>query len=210
MPPHTGLTNPEKKRIVPTMARHKQFDTNKVLNKAMTLFWENGYANTSVQDLIDKLQIGKGSIYNTFGNKHDFFLTTIDRYSKTGIARLRRAFADAPPKEAVGAILQQMVEDILKDKKNRGCFLINTTTEMAGSDPEVASRINHHHQQQLDCFKEVFQRAIRQGLLSADRNPHALALFFINTMKGLRVMAKMKPPREALQAVVDTALIVLD
>jgi TetR/AcrR family transcriptional repressor of nem operon len=81
---------------------------------------------------------------------------------------------------------------------------------MAGSDPEVASRINNHHQQQLDCFEEAFARAIQKGLLSADRDPHALALFFINTMKGLRVMAKMKPSRETLQAVVDIALIVLD
>lgn len=53
------------------MARSSEFDYQDIINKALDLLWLKGYHNTSVQDLVDHLDIGLGRLYNTFGNKHD-------------------------------------------------------------------------------------------------------------------------------------------
>ena len=62
------------------MARPKEFDQDKALDKAMTLFWQKGYEATSIQDLVDHLGIGRRSLYDTFKSKHDLFIAALDRY----------------------------------------------------------------------------------------------------------------------------------
>ena len=56
------------------MARTKDFDPNIILDRTIDLFWERGYEKTSVQDLVNHLGIGRGSLYNAFGDKHSLFL----------------------------------------------------------------------------------------------------------------------------------------
>jgi AcrR family transcriptional regulator len=52
------------------MARNKQYNEQEVIEKAMSLFWRNGYQNTSVRMLEKEMGINQFSIYASFGNKH--------------------------------------------------------------------------------------------------------------------------------------------
>ena len=63
------------------MARSKEFDVDEVLLKAMHLFWDQGYENTSMQDLVKGMGIHKRSLYDTFGDKHTLFMKVLDRYA---------------------------------------------------------------------------------------------------------------------------------
>jgi len=60
------------------MARTKDFDEDKVLQKAMNLFWHKGYNGTSMQDLVDGLGISRSSMYDTFGDKHTLFIRALE------------------------------------------------------------------------------------------------------------------------------------
>ena len=63
------------------MARTKAFDEEKVLDKAMTLFWSKGYHDTSMQDLVEYLGLSRSSIYATFEKgKYSLFLASLKRY----------------------------------------------------------------------------------------------------------------------------------
>ena len=64
------------------MARTKDFDEDEVLDKAMYLFWNQGYNGTSMQDLVDGLGISRSSLYDTFGDKHSLFIKTLENYKK--------------------------------------------------------------------------------------------------------------------------------
>ena len=55
------------------MARSKEFEENEVLDKAMKLFWEQGYEKTSMTDLVEHMGIHRRSLYDTFGDKHHCF-----------------------------------------------------------------------------------------------------------------------------------------
>ena len=192
------------------MARKKEFDTEYVLDKAAELFWKNGYSNTSVQDLVDSLGLGKGSIYNAFKNKHKLFLATLDRYADRSNSLFQGILNEASTKEAFRKLFLFLIDEIINDDEQRGCFIINATTELAAIDPDVAERINLNQKRQITCFSNALQTAKENGDISPDLDPEALALFLSNTMKGIRVMAKMNPSREDLEKIVNTALKILD
>ncbi len=63
------------------MARPREFDRDKVLTRAMLLFWKQGYEATSVQSLGECVGLHPGSLYNAFGDKHSLFLEVLDHYT---------------------------------------------------------------------------------------------------------------------------------
>lgn len=62
------------------MARKCNFDREEKLHQAMTLFWQKGYANTAISDLVEHLQINRFSLYNAFGDKQKLYYEALDRY----------------------------------------------------------------------------------------------------------------------------------
>src|SRR3981081_3787453 len=62
------------------MARHKEFDRDEALHKAMEVFWSRGYNAASIQDLVKHMRINRQSLYDTFGDKHALYLLALDRY----------------------------------------------------------------------------------------------------------------------------------
>ncbi len=191
------------------MARKKEFHPDTVLERAIDIFWQNGYEKTSMQNLVDSLGIGRGSFYNTFSSKHTLFLAALDRYSTNMTIQLRRLLKTRPLEGALKRLFQTLIDDILSDAGDRGCFITNTTTELAARDPEVAKRVQKHHQECIRCLAEALDTANSQGELSLTRDSHAIALFLANTMDGLRVMAKNNPRREDIEAIAETALTVI-
>jgi TetR/AcrR family transcriptional repressor of nem operon len=59
------------------MARHKEFERQQALEKAMETFWRYGYEGTSIQNLVESMGINRGSLYDTFGDKRSLFLAAI-------------------------------------------------------------------------------------------------------------------------------------
>ena len=74
------------------MARHKEFDTTKAIEKARDLFWLQGYEATSIQDLVDHLGISRSSLYDTFKDKHSLFLLALDLYVESTCSQIAAMF----------------------------------------------------------------------------------------------------------------------
>src|SRR5918999_1970317 len=62
------------------MARHKEFDRDEALQRAMEVFWSRGYEAASVGELVKRMGINRQSLYDTFGDKHSLYLQALDRY----------------------------------------------------------------------------------------------------------------------------------
>lgn len=75
-----------------TLGRTKEFEINEVLDKAVQLFWKQGYEKTSMQDLVDFMGIHRRSIYGTFGDKHALYMKALKRYESTQNKKLRGHF----------------------------------------------------------------------------------------------------------------------
>ncbi|MDE0214396.1 MAG: helix-turn-helix domain containing protein, partial [Deltaproteobacteria bacterium] len=83
------------------MGRPKEFDEHDALMKAMRLFWIHGYKATSIQDLVDGMGIGRGSLYGTFGGKRSLFMRALRYYDQERADLFKELSASKPPRQAV-------------------------------------------------------------------------------------------------------------
>jgi len=70
--------------VIRPMGRTRSFDEDVALERAMRLFWQQGYEGTSLEDLTSTLGIAKPSLYAAFGNKRSLFTKAMDRYTREG------------------------------------------------------------------------------------------------------------------------------
>jgi TetR/AcrR family transcriptional repressor of nem operon len=103
------------------MARPKEFDRDVVLDKAMALFWRQGYEATSIQDLVTHTGINRQSLYDTFGSKHQLYLAVMDRYIDRVVSR-RLAVVNATQSStaAIRQFFSDVVEFAVSDADNKG------------------------------------------------------------------------------------------
>jgi len=66
------------------MGKNKSFNTNDVLIKIAQLFVSRGYNGTSLDDIVEKTGLLRGSLYGTFGSKLGMFVATLELCLKTG------------------------------------------------------------------------------------------------------------------------------
>jgi TetR/AcrR family transcriptional repressor of nem operon len=188
--------------------RTKEFETGDALDAAMQLFWRKGYAATSLRDLLDGMGIGYGSFYNAFGNKHALFLASLDRFRE-----LRTSWIDEVLEDSglggIEEVFRRTVDGLVGFEPRRGCLLANTAVELGPHDAEVAAKISRYVRHTEAVFERAVIRAQEAGEIPADRDPRAMACFLVNTLHGLRVLARVGTDRAVLEDAVRVALDVL-
>jgi AcrR family transcriptional regulator len=64
----------------------------------MSVFWRKGYAATSTDDLLRAMNIGRQSMYDTFGDKHRLYLEALEKYRRESVAEnIRRLRSTGSP-----------------------------------------------------------------------------------------------------------------
>lgn len=191
------------------MARTKEFDQDLALDRAMRLFWSQGYEATSIQDLTDGMGIGRGSLYDTFEDKHTLFLAALDRYRATVTAGLFAPLEEPiPVRAALRRVLDRVVDEAQAEGCH-GCFMANATLELASRDPTIQCRAAANLEGLEEKIGLVLARAQREGEIGAHHDPRALARFLFNALQGLRVTAKVTSDRAVLEDIVRVTLSVL-
>lgn len=172
------------------MARTKEFDPDAALQAAMELFWAKGYEATSVADLVEHLGIGRGSLYATFGDKHQLYLAALRRYQETQPPFVELLSQPGPVLPAVRALVERYAEEAACDTERRGCMLVNAATERLPADRQVARVVEAGWDTLETALTAALIRARAQGELSPDKDPRALARFLLVVLQGIRVVGK--------------------
>ncbi|MFI5777436.1 TetR/AcrR family transcriptional regulator [Nocardia sp. NPDC051570] len=191
------------------MGRPRAFEADSVVEQAMETFWTHGYANTSPAQLAEATGIAKGSLYNAFGSKRELFERALARYDIMGTA-LAEGFLSQPgsTRERIGAFLRLLVDSDLAQPDRRGCLVVNTATEFAGHDPEITRTVRGMLEHTAAALRARIEQGRRDGDVRAEVDPQAMAEFLLNTIAGLRVLAKAHDA-PTLHRIIDTAVTTL-
>ncbi|MEU3752324.1 TetR/AcrR family transcriptional regulator [Streptomyces olivoreticuli] len=189
------------------MGRPKQFDPDVAIDQAMDVFWRKGYAATTPQDLVDGTGIGKGSLYHAFGSKHALFARALERYRDTQAAALVELLGHpGSVRDRLRAGLEILVEIDLGDPGRRGCFGVNTATELGGVDEEATELVRRMFERTEGAFRSALEEGQRSGEIDGCLDVHAAASLLLATVIGMRVIARTAEGPERLRRVIDGVL----
>lgn len=185
------------------IGRPKEFDTEKALNAAMLQFWIDGYEATSLQNLLKTMGLSKSSLYQTFGSKHNLFLSCIDNYQRTMVKTLNHQL-DASPSgmDFIQAILLEIINEASLKTGKKGCLLVNTINELSQQDKQVAKSVYNSTAKLTKVFSRAIERCKQDGIVDPDSNTDTLANYLITNISGLRTMVKGGIDKKSLNSVV--------
>ncbi len=185
------------------MARQKEFDRTQALEKAMRIFWQQGYAATSMQDLVEGMGIGRGSLYDTFGSKEKLYHEALAHYQSTcGNSSFLPLTQPGAGAEEIVQVFQNIFDDALGEAENRGCFVVQSATERSRCDDKVFKQFSASIDNMQVMFERALQNAQTSGNFAADQLPRATAHVLVSHVLGLRTLARTQPRREMLLHVV--------
>jgi TetR/AcrR family transcriptional repressor of nem operon len=193
------------------MARIREFDYEKAMERAMHLFWKTGYANTSLRDLLEAMGIGEGSFYNTFKSKKNAYLECLKHYDATVNAERVRAFTSQPTAaEGVRALFRAILDCLDNPRLPKVCLLagaivpdVLAAKELRAYMREQATGWATHMAGRFDAEKE-------QGILPRDFDSQTVATIIVTFVQGLWRMALISYDRPTLDRQIDTLLTALN
>jgi len=173
------------------VGRPRQFDRDEALNKAITLFWSQGFEATGIAQLSETLGIGRQSLYGTFGDKRSLFLEALKHYSDENIGWLRDTL-NAPGRavDNIHVVLDAWATRA-SDCSYCGCFLTNSMSELGLKDPETTELLARNLGRMTTAFEAALTRAGEEGDLSASADTRALAKALVNAAQGLSSAGKV-------------------
>jgi len=189
------------------MPWEKQFDIDEVLDKAMQVFWSQGYEATSMQDLLNSMGINRGSLYSTYRDKHSLFLAALRMYDdKVRSMRLSNLESKYDPKEAIRQLLLTFFTQVTGLSDKRGCFLTNTALELATRDPEAGKIVSQSQKEIEAFFKRMIIKGKAAGEIAPDVQPEETASGLLASLMGLAVLSRSRPEQPLYQAIVNDAV----
>jgi TetR/AcrR family transcriptional repressor of nem operon len=183
--------------------RQKEFDRDKVLLKAMTVFRDKGYEATSMQELIEQMGINRFSLYATFKSKRDLFVEALQAYyDLVAIPFFDRLKDSNSGLKVIEAVLMELVSRIKRGVSPNGCLLCNTIAELGAVTDARTVRILKTYLKLVEAdFRAAIERASELGEIppDVDASRHAKVLATYST--GLLSVAKVLSEREARESV---------
>ncbi len=179
-----------------------EFDRAVVIEAAQAVFWDRGYSQTSVADLVQATGLKPGSLYGAFGSKKGVFLEVLEAYNQsfvTYVKALRRHESGALA--GLITILDTIIDDAVTGADRRGCLAVNALLEMSRHDEDIETALSAHNRRTRKAFAKLVETAQVQGDIDPTRDPEEVAAFLMNCIWGLRVTCRDESRREVLNAI---------
>lgn len=194
------------------LARSKEFDTVAVLRKAAEVFGQLGYQGASLPELLKHLEIGRQSLYDTFGTKKDLFLSAVKAYLEAKNQLVVQRLSEAGSvKEAVQDIFAEGIRALKDPESSAACYIINSAVEQLPFQEELAEYFSRQSLLLEDAFYDALLRGKQEGEFT-DRHGDLrnLARYLNQSRLSLTFIAKTNKSFDALESYAKVSLSVLD
>ncbi|HCE5828602.1 TPA: TetR/AcrR family transcriptional regulator [Pseudomonas aeruginosa] len=191
--------------------RPREFDIEAALDKAVLYFREHGYNGVSIADLSAALKLSSGSIYKAFHNKHTLFTAALDRYVELRGAKLTEITSGIESgREKLRRFLVFYAESSHAAEGRYGCLVIVSAVELASTDKAISAKVASAFRDNERRLKDIILQGQKDGSISISIDVPTTATLMLALVQGMRVLGKIDQQRDAVMAVVDAAMKLLD
>lgn len=180
------------------MARPREFDIDTALAKAMDVFWEHGYGDASLPDLLKGMNLTRGSLYKAFKDKKSLYLLVLSNYDEQAVSGAVALLTDQdlPGWDRIIMLFESIITRVNAGDR-RGCLLCSALAGPASYDADFAGPAV----ESLERMRKAFATALKATDLSSEavRLSHVLVTQYV----GLQIMSQTSMPASTLQQNVD-------
>src|SRR6266850_5811014 len=157
--------------------RPRAYQPEVALARALDVFWKEGFAATSLDDLSAATGMNRPSLYGAFGDKRELYIKTYQSYRDRTRLRMAEVFsAELPLRTLLQRVYGIALDMYLSGEDGpRGCFTVMTATSEAVYDPVIRKLVLSGLNEMDRFFAHLFKAAQARGELAASANPDALA-----------------------------------
>lgn len=175
-----------------------------IIEKAAPLFNKNGYAGTSLSDIMKATGLAKGGLYGNFKNKDEIAAMTFEyAFQKIKSAIIMKLSDCCSSVQRLTGILQFYKNYITNPPIEGGCPLLNTSVEADDSFPFLKTRARAAQNEMLNSLVLIFQAGKKNGELKESIQPQREAEMMYALIEGGIVMAKINDNPAILQRILD-------
>ncbi|MBT9316880.1 TetR/AcrR family transcriptional regulator [Leptothoe spongobia] len=192
------------------MARPREFDPQVALQSAIQVFWEKGYYDTSVDEVVKRSGVAKYGIYNTFGPKRELFKKVLKQYATDRHqdiqTPIRRSVASLPE---IHEFFAQVPHQITQSDYPHGCLVCSTGVEVGQRDPDINTFVKDFFADIAKVLKGCLSRAVKKGELTSQEDIDDLANYLVTEFRCALMLARSGHTAQDIQQHLKLALRVL-
>ena len=201
-------TDPAPKATPRRRGRPRAFEPETALAQAMDVFWADGLAATSLDDLSAATGLNRPSLYGAFGDKRALYLQAYGQYRKRVNEQFQPLFAAREPlRVKLRRILAAALDLYLSGEDGpRGCFTVLSAASNAIADPDLHRLVSEAIDGTDRAFGRMFTDARAAGELPESADPRRLARMASATLHTLSIRARARIPRAQILPIIDDAV----
>lgn len=172
----------------------KEIKRKNLLKQGVILLMAQGYHGTGLQEILDSVQIPKGSFYNYFGSKENFGAEVIQYYIEPFIVQLNTHLQN-PRIDAISALrnyFDELIDELEKLEFQGGCLLGNLMGEIGDTSEICRDSLHAAITRYRDLLQSGLEQAQREGSVRTDKSAQIMADLLVNTWQGALLRMKIE------------------
>ncbi|OBZ92184.1 TetR family transcriptional regulator [Pararhizobium polonicum] len=188
------------------MSGKQQFDDAIVINGAMNVFWQKGFAAASIDDLTAAMGLSRSSLYKRFGDKEGLFHEVLATYNSRVLHRMGLVKAETRRKQ-MEALLLEFLRNAPEKQKPSGCMLVKACVEIAELPPRGRAVAFEGIEGQRSILREIITAAVSNGELNSSTDVEALVWHFLGVLQAITNMPQIGATAYDLRRMVASAML---
>jgi len=178
------------------MGRPKAFSREDVLEKALPLFWNRGFADASLHELERATGVNKSGLYSEFEDKGDLFVQSL-RYYLENLENKGVLTAEPLGWNNIERFLKLGLGNL---EGQKGCFAVNSMRECAILPPQAVAIITRSRSK----LKQLIAKNIEVERPKMDA--HSVAELVLTFSTGLSLEHNLSSSRSSIARRIDNLM----
>lgn len=138
-------------------SRSKSDTRQKIIDKAVELFYIQGYLNTGINQVIAESSVAKNTFYYYFPSKDDLCVSYLQEMNRDWMRSIKARINNSKkPLDKLFAPLE-FLKKWNKDNEYRGCPFLNIVSEITDSSSNIRKEAIYHK----DGFKTIIKELLK-------------------------------------------------
>ncbi len=181
------------------MPWEKAFDRTEALEKAMMVFWRNGYENTSMADIVAATGASRYGLYDEFGDKHALYLAALRHYENKPITRLLGTLENRTAGLAeIQGYRDRLIASTETPAGRLGCLMTLSATDLCPHDPDVCAAVDTFFKRVHAALANALSNAATSGDWVSTLTPDEGSEIILGAVQGAAVFARANVEPETI------------